>query len=173
MLQAVAKLLKILNSETEPGQISLAVGFSLIAGLTPLFSLHNLLVLLLVFILPINLSSFFLGVVFFSGIAYLLDPLFHQLGRVILTEPALELFWTDLYNSTLWRLERFNNTIVMGSLAVSLVSFIPVHLLTRSAVRRYRQSFLEWVRKTRLMQALQASRFYRIYTSYHRLRGGE
>ena len=80
MLQAIAKLLKVLNSESEPGQISLAVCLAMVIGLTPFYSLHNLLVLLLVFLLRVNVSAFILGFIVFSGAAFLLDPLFHNLG---------------------------------------------------------------------------------------------
>lgn len=75
-MNALAKFLRVLNSETDPAQISLAFCFSMVAGLTPLFSLHNLPILFLVLVLRVNLSAFLLGFAFFSGIAYLLDPLF-------------------------------------------------------------------------------------------------
>ena len=45
MLKTFAKFLKILNSDAAPGQISLGFAFAMIAGLTPLMSLHNLVVL--------------------------------------------------------------------------------------------------------------------------------
>ena len=48
MIEAIANLLKVLNSETEPGQISLALCLAMIAGFTPVLCPHNLLVLLLV-----------------------------------------------------------------------------------------------------------------------------
>ena len=173
MLSAFAKLLKILNSEAEPGQISLAMSFSLVAGLTPFVSLHNLLVLLLVLLLRVSLSAFIVGLAFFSAAAYLLDPLFHWIGLKVLALPVLESLWTGLYQSSLWRLERFNNTVLMGSLLFSLVFFFPVHLLIRSAILRYREHLLAWVRKSRLMQALKASKFYRLYASYRQIRGLE
>ena len=100
MLTMIARLLKVLNSETEPGQISLALCFAMIAGLTPLFSLHNLFILLIVLIIRINISSFIMGSIFFSGIAYLLDPLFHSIGFAVLTAKTLETLWTSLYNIT-------------------------------------------------------------------------
>ncbi len=78
MLKLIAKLLKVLNSDTDPSQISLAVCFSMIVGLTPFFSLHNLMILLLALFIRVNLSSFLLGLALFSGVAYLLDPLFHR-----------------------------------------------------------------------------------------------
>jgi uncharacterized protein (TIGR03546 family) len=165
MLESLAKLLKVLNSETAPAQISLALCFAMVAGLTPLISLHNLLVLLLVLVIRVNLSTFLLGLAFFSAIAYLLDPYFHLLGFNLLTNQGLQQFWTTLYNSAFWRLERFNNTIVLGSLLSSLAAFVPVLLLTNFLIRRYREHVLAWVRKTRLMQMLKATKFFNLYKS--------
>jgi uncharacterized protein (TIGR03546 family) len=172
MLKMLANLLKVLNSETEPGQLSLGFCFAMIAGFTPFWSLHNLLVLFLVLILRVNLSAFLLGLAFFSGLAYLLDPLFHRVGLAVLTAPALEGLWTTLYNSTLWRLERFNNSIVMGSLVLSLALFVPLLLLSNRVILKYREHVLQWVRKTRVMQVLKASRFYSVYESVSGWRGG-
>jgi uncharacterized protein (TIGR03546 family) len=131
----------------------------MVAGLTPLFSLHNLLVLLLVLLLRVNLSAFLLGLAFFSGLAYALDPLFHRIGLAVLTASPLNGLWTTLYNSTLWRVERFNNSIVMGSLLVSLLFLVPFCFLANWAILRYREHVLAWVRKTRLMQVLSAVRW--------------
>lgn|SRR5574341_1801981 len=166
MLRATAKLLTVLNSETEPGQISLALAFSLIVGLTPFWSLHNLLALLIVLLLRVNLSAFLLGTAFFSGVAYLLDPLFHRLGLAVLMAPALEGLWTALYNSTLWRIERFNNSIVMGSLLVSLAMFVPTVLVFNWAIRKYRERVLAKVKQWRVVQALTTTRFFQMYRSY-------
>jgi len=69
MLYTLAKVLNVLNSEADPSQISLAVALALVAGLTPLMSLHNLVVLLLVLVLRVNLSAFLLGLAIFSGLA--------------------------------------------------------------------------------------------------------
>jgi uncharacterized protein (TIGR03546 family) len=165
MLRMLASLLKVLNSETEPGQISLAFCLAMIAGFTPFWSLHNLLVLLLVLVIRVNLSAFLLGLAFFSGLAFALDPLFHRIGLAVLTAAPLEGFWTLLYNSTLWRLERFNNTIVMGSLVSSLLLCIPLYPALNWAIRRYRDHVMKWVLQTRIMQAFMASRFYSLYQS--------
>jgi len=171
MLRFIAKFLKILNSETDPSQISLAVSFSMIMGLTPILSLHNLCVLLLVLILKVNLSTFILGTLVFSGLAYLLDPIVHWIGLRLLTARSLEGLWTILYNSTFWRLEKFNNSIVMGSLVISVLLFLPLYFLTHYFIKRYRESLLLWVRKTRLMQILKANKFFKIYQSISALGG--
>ena len=165
MLRLIARLLRVLNSETNPGQISLGFCFAMVAGLTPLMSLHNLVVFLLILILRVNLSAFLLGLGVFSGVAYLLDPLFHWYGWHILTAPSLEGLWTSLYNSTLWRLARFNNTMVMGSMVFSLALFVPLYFLSNSLIRRYRAHVLAWIQKTRLMQIFKASKVYQLYQS--------
>jgi uncharacterized protein (TIGR03546 family) len=161
LIESIANLLKVLNSETEPNQISLALCLSMIAGLTPVLSPHNLIVLLLV--LRVNLSAFGLGWAFFSAVAYLLDPLFHRIGLAILTAPTLRGLWTDFYNTSLFHLNRLHNTMVMGSLLFSLASIIPAFLIFNLLIRRYREHILTWVRKTRLMQAFKATKFFQIY----------
>jgi len=165
VLTILAKILKTLNSETEPIQISLSLGFAMIAGLTPLWSFHNILVLLLVLILRVNLTTFVLGWLGFSGIAYLLDPLSHIFGLHILTNDTLYGLWTALYNSTMGRLSNFNNSILMGSLIISLVFFIPLILLSNFIIKNYREHILNWVMKSRIAHALKASKFYNIYQS--------
>jgi uncharacterized protein (TIGR03546 family) len=171
MLRAIARLLSALNSETEPGQISLAFCFAMIAGLTPFFSLHNLLVLLVVLLLRVNLSTFILGLGLFSGIAYLLDPLFDGIGLAVLTAGALEGLLTALYNTTLFRLEKFNNSIVMGSLLFSVVLFVPLYFISNQMIVRYREHVLAWVQKSRIMQAFKATKLYRLYSRYSEFRG--
>jgi uncharacterized protein (TIGR03546 family) len=170
MLRAAAKLLKVMNSETEPGQISLAFCFGMLAGFTPILSVHNLLVLLLVMVLRVNASGFILALGVFTGVAYLLDPLFHAIGLKALTAGALEGLWTTMYNSTFWRLERFNNTVVMGSLLVSVLLFVPMLILSNVLIRKYREHVLEWVRKTRVMQFIKGTKFYNIYLQVSEVR---
>jgi uncharacterized protein (TIGR03546 family) len=171
MLRPLLKLLRVLNSETRPAQISLAVCFAMVAGLTPLASLHNLVVLLLVLVVRVNLSAFLLALALFTGLAYLLDPYFHTVGLALLQASALRETWTALYNTTLGRIEHFNNTLVMGSLAVSLVAFVPLFLVANFLIRRYREHVLAWVRKTRVVQALKATKLFQAYRGLSALRG--
>ena len=145
MLGQIAKLIKVLNSETAPEQISLALAF--------------LLVLLLITVLRVNISIFLAGILLFSMLGYVLDPLFHRLGYWILTLEPLHGLFTWMNNSTLWRIENFNNTILMGSLVFSLLCFVPVYLLGIKLVERYRSQFIDWVKKTRLAQVLKAKKW--------------
>ena len=170
MINSVAKLLSILNSESEPSQISLGFAFSMVAGLTPFFGVHNLAVLFLALVLRVNLSAFFLGTAAFSALAYGLDPLFHAIGLKLLTLEAMRGVWTGMYNMALFRVARFNNTIFMGSFALSAALFVPFVLAANFLIRKYRLHILAFVQKTRVMQAWKATGVYRAYESYRDLR---
>lgn len=168
MIEMLAKLLKALNSESNPSQISLAFAMGMIVGFTPLMSMHNLVILFLACILRINFSGFILAVTAFSGIAYLLDPLFMQMGTALLIEESLHPFWTSLYQSDFWRISQFNNTLTLGSLFVSLLLFLPVVLLFRVLIIKYRVHILSWVKKLKLVQMFQGNQFYKIYQKVSR-----
>lgn len=163
MLTMIAKFLKVLNSDAEPGQLSLGFALGMVMGFTPLMSLHNLVVLFLVLVIRCNLSAFLLSFGICSGVAWMIDPVFHQAGLAILTNPSLEATFTGMYNQALWRIEHFNNTIVMGSFAVSVAAFVPVFLLSNLLIRKYREHVLEWVNKSQIMKAFKASDLYQLY----------
>lgn len=163
MIRLIAKLLKVLNSDADPAQISLAFCFAMICGFTPVTSPHNLLILLLVLVFRANISAFILGFLFFSALSFILDPLFHKFGLSLLSATPLQGLWTSLYNSSPWRLERFNNTVVMGSLAFSLILFIPAFLGSKILIIKYRVHVLSWVEKTKLMKMFKASRVFQAY----------
>ncbi len=170
MIDQIAKIIKVLNSETAPWQISLAVCFAMLAGLTPLISLHNIIVLLLVLTIRVNFSTFLVGLALFSGIAYLLDPLFHQIGLSVLTLAPLQPMWTAMYNSDFWRLAYFNNSVLCGSLVFALSLFIPLFFIARWGIIKYREEILNWVRKTRISQVFRATKLYGAYKNLSRLR---
>lgn len=163
MIAMLAKLLKALNSDSAPGQIALAFALALITGLTPLFSLHNVLIVFIACIVRVNFGAFLLGTLFFSGLAYLLDPVAIALGESVLTHGSAQTFLTELYQSDFWRATRFNNTLVIGSLIIALVAFIPVLLISRWLISAYRNKLMVWVDKLKITKLLKASKFYKVY----------
>jgi uncharacterized protein (TIGR03546 family) len=163
MIAMLANLLKALNSDSAPGQVALAFALALITGLTPLFSLHNLLIIFIACIVRINFGAFLLATAFFSGLAYLLDPAAIALGESLLTNSDYQELWTGLYQNELLRISGFNNTLVMGSLVIALIAFIPVLLLSRWLILAYRDRLMVWVDKLKITKLLKASKFYKAY----------
>ena len=163
MITLLAKLLKVLNAEADPGQISAALCLAMFFAFMPLMTLQHLVLIFLVLVLRVNITGFILGWMVFSAVAFIIDPLLHAVGMTVLSAGALEGFWSTLYDSGFWRLTGFNNTIVMGGFVTALVLVVPLYFLFNFLIRRYRQHFLAWIQKTRLAQMVKGSRIYAAY----------
>jgi uncharacterized protein (TIGR03546 family) len=138
MLSLLAKFFKILNSDASPGQIALGFSFALFVGLTPFFSLHNLIILMLVCFFRVNLSAFFLSSAVFALLAFSVDPMSIAIGESLLVDPDLVQSWTQLYQSDVWRAFKFNHTLLLGSVVMSLILFLPTLIITRILIGLYR-----------------------------------
>ncbi|MDH5613007.1 MAG: TIGR03546 family protein [Gammaproteobacteria bacterium] len=165
MITQIIKFLRVLASEAEPVQISMGIALAMVAGFTPLFSLHNVLVIFVLLAFRINLAAFLLALAFFTGLAYLLDPVFHNVGLFILQYAEMQATWTNMYNSIFWRVAHFNNTIVMGSLVATLLAFIPMVLILNFLIKRYRTHILVYLNNSKIVSWLQSSKLVTRFTS--------
>ncbi len=164
MLTLLAKFLRALNSETGAWALAFAFVLGMIMGLTPLWRVHNLLILLIALLFRINLTGFILSFLLFSGFAYLLDPLFHQFGFAILSAESWQPVWQSMYDSAFWRVLQFHHTITIGSVVISL-AFAPVlAVVSFWIISQYRRSIQRWFNQLRIVQALKANRFWAIYS---------
>jgi uncharacterized protein (TIGR03546 family) len=122
--------------------------------------------LILIFMLRVNTASAFLSAAVFSLVAYVGDPLFNKLGYLLLTAAPLQGLWTAMYNTPLVPWTRFNNTLVLGSLAFALAFFWPYYLLKAWGVRKYRENILATVQKWKIVQTLKTSKLVSLYNDY-------
>ncbi len=166
-MDPILKLLKALNSEVGPWQIAFAGALAMVIGLTPLWSAHNLIILLLALVFRVHLATFFVFWGVFSGLAYLLDPWFDQIGRQLLTDESLQNLWTGLYQNDFWLVMHFNHTITLGSLLVSVIAFIPTAVLFRLGIIQYRAHMLTYINKLRVVQLIKGSKFYELYERFN------
>lgn len=163
VVKLLQSLVKALHSEGTPGQLAAGIALGAILGLTPLVSLHNAVVFGLIVILNVSFPGAMLGWVVFIPVGFLLDPLFDWIGHTLLFTPSLTPFFTSLYNMPVVPLTNFNNTVTLGSLAFSLVFFVPLYIAARWGVARYRATIGERVRQSKWYRALTASKLYNVY----------
>lgn len=163
IMQILAKLVKILHSEGEPRQIALGFAFGAIIGLTPVLALHNLAVLVLIFVFNTSIPAAFFGIFIFSAFAYLLDPVFHSIGFALLTNDGLRAFWTYLYNVPVAPLLRFYNTVVLGSLVSAILLQVPIYFGAKQFVIEYRAHLAVKVEKWKLIQIIKSSKIVNFY----------
>ena len=164
-LNLVIKIIRTLHSDESPRALALGFALGSIIGLTPLLSAHNLVIFILIFILNVSFGAAMFGIFFFSAFAYFFDPLFHDLGYFLLVNlEFLKPFWTYLYNIPVAPLFRLHNTVVLGSLMTSLVTFLPVYFGFQEAVRLYKLHLREKVEKFKIMKMMKANGLYQLYT---------
>jgi uncharacterized protein (TIGR03546 family) len=169
-IEILAKLIRILRSAASPAQIAGGFILGMIIGLTPLWNLHNLIVFILIVILNVNIGMALFSFALFSGFAYLLDPLFHDLGFFLLVDQnSLNNFWTNLYNVPVVALSNFNNTVVMGSIIFSLILLIPVYFASKKGVIWYRENIDTRMQKWKIVKIVKGSKIYNIYQKIKRL----
>lgn len=164
MLTLLAKFLRALNSESGAWALAFAFVLGMMMGFTPLWRMHNLAILLIALLFRINLTGFILSFVICSGIAYLLDPWFHQFGFYLLSSENWQPLWQSMYQSAFWRVMQFHHSITLGSFIISL-AFAPVLLITSFfIITQYRSRIQTWFNKLKLVQMLKANRFWAIYS---------
>ncbi|HET7584092.1 MAG TPA: TIGR03546 family protein [Gemmatimonadaceae bacterium] len=164
LLKLIQSLASTLHSEGTPTQVALGIALGAALGLTPLMSAHNLLVVAIVCVFNVSVGGAMLGWLIFTPVGFLLDPLFDALGRLLLVDtPSLQGLWTSMYNAPLVPFTNFNNTVVLGSFVSWVVLFVPIFLLARVGVERYRATWGERVRQSAAYRAISASRAYNLY----------
>ena len=163
LLKLMQSIVKTLHSEGTPGQVAAGIALGAALGLTPLVNVHNLVIVALLVVLNVSFGGGMLGWALFVPIGFLLDPAFDAIGRRLLTDPGLRPLWTSWYNTPLMPYTNFNNTVVLGSVVGWLVLAVPIYLLARVGVIRYRATIGERVRRSRFYQAVTASKAYNVY----------
>jgi len=160
MIRQVLKIFKALNSDEKPWQLSLGLAFGGIIGLMPLWTPHNIFLLFLAFIINLNFALLLVGFFLFSGIAYILDPLFHQIGLAVLTAEGMQDFWNGFFSNSIFLFDRLNNTLVMGSLLFSLAASVPLFFILNLLIRKYRQHLQGLFDKIPILKSLKLAKIY-------------
>lgn len=166
ILKQLFAFIKLLNSDT--GNISLALGMTcgFILGMTPVLSLHSLVIFLILFFFRIQIGAALVTAFFFKFVAYLLDPVFHSVGSKVLEMESLQAIFTSLYNMPLIPYTRFNNSIVMGSAVVTVILSPFVYIASSIFIKKYREIVVARFKTTKFWKALEATKFYQWYYKY-------
>ncbi len=171
-LTLVRDLIKILRAGESPRQVAGGFALGTILGLSPMLTLQGVAIWIVILLLNVNLTAALLAVTVCTGVAYLLDPLFHWLGFQLLVHvEVLRGVWTTLYNAPLAPLTRFNNTVVMGSFVFALAAFLPVYWGMLRLLKAYRTHLGAVVEKWRIYQILKRSALVRWYERLRDLGG--
>ena len=163
-LQFISKLIKVLRSGESPNLIAGGFAMGFVVGMTPFLTLQNMLIILAAILTKVNLAAVFFAMFLFSFIAYLFDPLFHDLGFFLLAQiENIKPLWTVVYNWPIAPFTRFYNTVVMGSLTVALLLTWPTFLLAQKGIVAYRKKWGDKLEKSKFAKAIKGSAVFKWY----------
>jgi uncharacterized protein (TIGR03546 family) len=166
ILKFLQQLFRALNSDGTPGQVGMGMALGLAFGLTPLGSMHNLVVLTVAMLTTVSFPGVMLGWFIATPLGFALDPLFDRVGMALLMNESLAPLFTWVVNTPVIALSRLNNSIVLGSLVVWFVLLLPAFFLFRFLVARYREHVFAHIQKWRVVQIIKTSKIYGVYEMF-------
>lgn len=154
LLRPLRSLSQCLTEADSPRHLALGVALGVLVGLVPKGNLLAPLLMTGVALVRVNLAAVACAALAVSWIGVWVDPLTHQLGMWLLHARPLAPLWTALYDLPVVPWTRFNNTVVLGSLALGLLLAAPAYWGTKPLFARYLPAVRERLRRLRIVQIL-------------------
>lgn len=154
MFSYITKLINALNANIKPSQIANGFCLGLILGFVPKTNLLWYLLFVFFLFVRVNKGAYLLFTLVGTLLAPVCDTLFDNVGYFVLTFPRFESYFSYLIDIPFVGFTRFNNTIVMGSLACGVIAYIPVFALAVIFVRLWRNSIAPAINNSALAAAL-------------------
>ncbi len=154
MLKWISGLFKALNANQNPAEMAHGLALGVMLGLMPKNNALWYLILVFFLFVRINKPTYLLTMLVVSYFAWMLDPLFGSVGYAILTFKPLESVYSLLIEIPFVGFTKFNNTIVMGSFAFSLIAYIPVFAFGIFFVKFWRNKIAPGFIKSPLYKAV-------------------
>jgi uncharacterized protein (TIGR03546 family) len=114
-----------------PHQLALGVAFGVLIGLVPKESAIPWMICLLFLLSRANLLTGIVAALVVSVISPLLDVYSDQIGFSILTVEALQASYAAAMEIPFLAWTQFDNTVVTGSVAIGLLGWVPVYLISQ------------------------------------------
>jgi uncharacterized protein (TIGR03546 family) len=129
-IKQILSLKKAVTGRAQPSELAWGLALGIAIGLVPKGNLVALGLIGLLISLRVNHGMAALSAVVVSFLAVKFDPWTHELGFNILSSPQVRTTLERWWDAPLVPWTDLNNTVVMGSTVVGLVSIVPTFLLT-------------------------------------------
>ncbi len=139
VLRPVRRIIQALLAHDASNQIAAGFALGMVLGLVPKGNLIAVSLFVLLFSLRVNTGIGLVAALAFSWIGPAFDPFADKLGAHILSASSLQATYATLFALPLGPWFDFNNTVVVGALAIGLWAAYPVYWFTYVAA--------EWNRK--------------------------
>ncbi len=139
MIKYVTSFFKAINANAHPGDIAHAVALGLFLAILPKNNLTFTFLFFLSIFIRINKGAFFISFILFGFVTPFMDVLINNIGFWAVQLSFLRPIFIALENIPFIALFKLSNTMVLGGIIWGLILYIPVYILTRIIIAKYRK----------------------------------
>lgn len=139
MIKYVTSFFRAINANAHPGDIAHAVALGLFLAILPKNNLTFTFLFFLSIFIRINKGAFFISFILFGFVTPFIDVLINNIGFWAVQLSFLRPIFIALENIPFVALFKLSNTMVLGGIIWGLILYIPVYILTRIIIAKYRK----------------------------------
>ena len=139
MIKYVTSFFKAINANAHPGDIAHAVALGLFLAILPKNNLTFTFLFFLSIFIRINKGAFFISFILLGFVTPFMDVLINNIGFWAVQLSFLRPIFIALENIPFIALFKLSNTMVLGGIIWGLILYIPVYILTRIIIAKYRK----------------------------------
>ena len=139
MIKYVTSFFKAINANAHPGDIAHAVALGLFLAILPKNNLTFTFLFFLSIFIRINKGAFFISFILLGFVTPFMDVLINNIGFWAVQLSFLRPIFIALENIPFVALFKLSNTMVLGGIIWGLILYIPVYILTRIIIAKYRK----------------------------------
>ncbi|MEM9825729.1 MAG: TIGR03546 family protein [Planctomycetota bacterium] len=130
LVKTYRTLRRVIAARRQPAQLAWGLAFGLLLGVIPHGNLLALVLLIGILCLKLNHAAMGLTALGVTFVASTMDPVSHQVGDWVLTQPSLQSLLVSAWALPLVPWTDLNNTVVMGSFLIGVAALVPTFLVT-------------------------------------------
>lgn len=139
MIKYVTSFFRAINANAHPGDIAHAVALGLFLAILPKNNLTFTFLFFLSIFIRINKGAFFISFILFGFVTSFMDIIINNIGLWAVQLSFLRPIFITLENIPFVALFKLSNTMVLGGIIWGLILYIPVYILTRIIIAKYRK----------------------------------
>ena len=156
-LRPVRQFAQAVIANDSPRQIAAGFMLGMMIGLVPKGNLSAVVLVMLLLGLRVNKPAGLAGVALFTWIGLFVDGFAHQLGSALLVWQPLRKLHEALYAAAVGPLFGWNNTVVVGQLAIGLYLAIPVYWTLYHFAAKVQTPLGEWLMRYKAVRWLRGA----------------
>lgn len=156
--QQLYNFVHLIMKEHSARQIAASSVLGLFLAFAPIGSLHWIFCIVVMLLLRFNTVVTLASYLFFAPLAFGLARLSHRIGYwILVANPDLHRFLAWLFHAPILPYTQLNNTVVLGSLLISLTLAVPVFIVVTRLLNKHGKN---------LTLRLKYSRFWNTWSRY-------